>query len=242
MSRKLGWFLATCAVVFLSAGSALAGPIQIAGPVTVSLKAVGSSGSETSTVGVDIDESDGSFEGSGESTSTLWDADWRIEGNADPVVFAFLSIRNTSATTQTYTFNVTVPVAPAITGPTKTSGIVEATLVSDGTAATLSSSGANPIYQASIDGVPFMSLLNAPFSLGAGAFGAANTSASFGLPGQTMVGPPALATISIDYVFRLTRGDSVTLNGNFVVIPEPASCVLAGLGVLGLALLARRRR
>lgn len=62
---------------------------------------------------------------------------------------------------------------------------------------------------------------------------------SFGAPGPDRVGPYTVgANGSMDYTGQLT----VTVSGGVSMVPEPGSVLLLATGMVGLGVVARRRR
>lgn len=240
MRRLLSAALALGAIVFITS-SALANNVIV--------NIVGTDGTTVwrDSVAIPIDP-DGTFFGTGQSNSAAWSLDYLVTGDADPIVTANFSAANLLSTSIGITVTTTLPVSPALGGPTLTSGSVGYT-VTDGSlpsnGATVSTQTGASMYQAYIDGLTagdlFMTLLDDPTTLTAAAGGSATTSASFGLPGQTTVGPGVSTDMSIVYQFDLSARDLVGITGNFVVIPEPTSLALAGLSLVALVAKARRR-
>ena len=177
----------------------------------------------------------------------IWDAQWDWLSNADPFVTNNFTITNNAAVTQNFIITSTigiVPIAPA----SLTSGSVGGSLTDNNTDATLaqmtSNTSGNAIYTALIDGAPYQTLLNHPFSLTVAGLGAnANIGpASFGLPPNSQPGPAIANTIGIRMEFDLTPGDAVSFTSRFeVAVPVPAAVWLFGSGLLGLAGIARRK-
>jgi len=171
---------------------------------------------------------------------------WDVSSDPDPFVNAVFGFTNNTAFVQTYVLTTTLPIAPPIPGGTLMGGSSQITINdSNGNGvATVASVGAGSSYTAQIDGVDVATLHGPAFSLSApGAFLGNTANASFGLPGPSAPGPAALVSIGIRHHITLTPGDSVTLNSNFVVVvPEPVTGALLGLGVAGLAAFGSRRR
>lgn len=215
---------------------------------TVVVNIAGTDGETTWTDEIRIPvDPDGTFFWTGSSTTEAWNADLLLTGDVDPVVVANFSAQNLLGLPITFTVNTFLPVAPPIGVPTLTSGSVAYT-TTDGSlpqnGSTVATLPGSSLYRALIDGVSFMTLFDAPYSLVAAPGGSASDNTDFGLPGQTMPGPPISTSMEITYHFSLTPNDLVSITGNFVAlpIPEPSSIVLCGLGLVAAALLARRAR
>jgi hypothetical protein len=102
-------------------------------------------------------------------------------------------------------------------------------------AATVSAPVGGSIYEGLVNGVPFATLFDAPYSLSP-PFPPTTTSDNASFGGVTPAAINVGDTLSVKHTFVLTAGDGATGNSNFVVIPEPASLVLTCLA--GLAALA----
>ena len=166
-----------------------------------------------------------------------------LDLDSDPVVTGTTAITNTFSTTQHITLLFTLPITP-IPGATLTGGSFRGTVTDrDGDGATLATFGpGTAFYTALIDGADWQTLYPHSQSVAAGQFLSSNVpSTNFGSPIPSLLGPPALTTIGIRLDFTLTPFDSASFTSNHVVnpVPEPQT---AGLLLIGLALLAKRRR
>jgi hypothetical protein len=163
--------------------------------------------------------------------------------DTDPVVTGTTVITNTFNTTQHITLLFTLPVVPILT-PTLTGGSFRGTVTDrDGDGATLATFGpGTALYTALIDGNDWQSLYPDSQSVAAGQFLSSNiANTNFGSPIPSLPGPAVAASIGIRIDFTLTPFDSASFTSNHVVnpVPEPHT---AGLLLLGLALIAKRRR
>lgn len=188
----------------------------------------------------------GFFAGEGTSVTNLWEIQWGLDGDADPVVNSNFTVLNTMGVPQDFSVTVTVPTLPPIPGPTVTSGSLGVVLTDgDLTGGLLTSRASNsaPIYTALIDGAFYDSLLDHPYSLPVGPGDTTSDSASFGLPGVTQPGPPSLTDIGLRIQFTLSAHDIAGITSTFTVlpVPEPSSIALGIAGLLACAAAARRR-
>ena len=162
--------------------------------------------------------------------------------------------KNTGATA-TFTITSSIPVAPIVPS-TLMGGSTGGSVTDDGDAVGgLGTSAPDPFFVGLIDGVPQLatSLHPDPSNFpGAGFPGAfplfggqtVNIPAVFsGLPGPTIPGPPAGATIGIRHRFQLATQDSMGASSFFQVevIPEPATGLLFGGSLVALGLWRRQR-
>jgi len=99
--------------------------------------------------------------------------------------------------------------------------------------------GNTALWTAMVDGNFLASLVDAPFELTSGAFGSADLEgASFGDPIPSLEAAAAQESMSLHLDFVLGAGTTFAVTSNYVAqIPAPA-----GLALLGVAGLARRRR
>jgi hypothetical protein len=183
----------------------------------------------------------------GQQVANTWVLAWDATADADPFVNGFFSIQNNSAVTQTYTFTVTLPIAPPVVPVSTIGGSIGVTVTDtngNGVAA-VGSAGAGFVFNAANDGATTLQLLGPGFTLSAPfAGGSATASASAGLPGGTIASLAANGSISITHTFTLTPGDAVGLTSFYLVnaVPESGTLALFGAGALGLLRFGRRRR
>jgi hypothetical protein len=170
--------------------------------------------------------------------------------NPDPIVSFVGGFTNNNIAAQDFILSVQ-QVVPAIPGSTLIGGSTILTYADsnfDGAGALKNALSGGPGYSGTIDGDNFplpndLELLLA-FNLTPLFPGDATqfVSQTAGLPGPTIPGPAVASTIGITHRFNLSPADSATFNSTFiVVVPEPATGLLAGLGVLLLAALRRAR-
>lgn len=156
-------------------------------------------------------------------------------------------LTNNTASAQTFTIDIYLPtVAQGTSG--LAGGAVSGLLTADGDGGTFSTAGTsawNYFVRAagSQTNTTIASLINAPYSVGAGAFGIAT------IPGQSFGAPiPGMPTVAIGdgmglhLVFNLGAGDHVDFSTTYVLQAVPGPGAGAMLGIAAILGKGRRRR
>jgi hypothetical protein len=233
----------------LAAPGASAGPLPGGAPPVLQLRI------ESSTTNYDyVAEQQGSLNPDGETYSHVgngngveFNVSWDLDVNPDPFIVGTFNLTNTSTTTEEFILTITLPTTP-FPGPNVMGGYFGAFTYTDAnldSTVTINTVGANPFYQALVDGVVVQSM--GSFTLnafgGPGIFGTASQQA-FGTPIPSDPAPGIASSIGTSLRFELSGGDRVSIPIRFEVtpvVPEPATLALVGLG-LGALILRRVRR
>lgn len=167
------------------------------------------------------------------------DIDLTMVYDEDPLVAGAFAAANNSVSDLIFTITFTSPINPAITPSTLYGGSMSGSYTDTGKDGSIlvSTVSPDPLYQGMIDGVDIFSIYPHLSSWTALNFGSGNIAADGDLTNN--VGPQALSTISLEYKFLLSAGDSATMNGVFEVVPEPATLSILGLG--GLLMLRKKK-
>lgn len=173
----------------------------------------------------------------GSMSTAMWGLTWDdITVKEDPFVSFTAGFTNFAGIPMNFVFNITTPILP----------VLPSSLIGGSTAVTYldaNNDGAGGLfnnglgYSGEIDLVNALTMLT-PLSLTPLFPGDVKvTSQVLGLPGPTIPGPPALATIGITHNFNLSSLDQATFNSFFIVepVPEPATLRLTALGLAALA-------
>ncbi len=177
---------------------------------------------------------------------------FEITADPDPSITIVLGVTNQTASTQSFVFEVRMPIDPTLSGSLTADGSVQGTLTdgADRNGATFSSTSDIDIYTALFNpsgggsGTQTASGLFVDpfsFSVAAGASGAPMPAGAFG---PTAFNVTLLDEIGIRIAFDLSPFDVVAFTGTFFVIPEPgtATLLLTGLTILAASGSGRRRR
>ena len=240
--------LGVATAVLIGAAQAFAAPV-----VSIDITSAGG-GYGYSNTQETTDNGDGTFGLSGNAGGPIvgasFNCDWSIVVNEDPQITSTFTLTNISAVTQTFTMNVTLPIAAF--GPTTVQGgyygdAVNGTVYTDANnsgSVTLATVGGTPFYQALVNGILSQGLGSFTLTADCGAGCIGDTSQeSWGTPIPSAPFGPASTNMRIRWNFSLTAGDSVSTKGFFQVepVPEPATLVLMGFGLAAIAGLRLRR-
>jgi PEP-CTERM motif len=171
-----------------------------------------------------------------------------IAGDVDPILTYSLSIKNTTAVTQTYTLSFSSAIAPLITGDYSVYADVGVSLTNDNS--TTADATIAPVSPATKFQVLTLSDGVTPFNAGVDVGGsysrlAIGGTSTFGDASGFVNGTTGLSLNAWELTtsFTLTGGnDAVGISGFAQIIPEPSTyAALLGAGVLGVVALRRRK-
>jgi len=174
---------------------------------------------------------------------------WTVGLKSDPFVTNNINVTNTTTSTQTFIASVVLPIPAFAYDRVVFSSLGVTTTDSNGNnvlsfAKNLSTS----IYQGQVNaatllnldppGLPLTTSDCSPFP---GVSGCSATGAA-GIPAAGLAVPAGTAnSVGIVLTFDLSPGDSAGLTSRFEVVPEPATALLFGIGLVTLALRRSQR-
>lgn len=164
-----------------------------------------------------------------------------VSADPDPFFAVNYAIENKSAVDKSFSLAFSLPIAPAIPGPTMFGYSVARTLT-DADFSGTGFDGPTSIFFMH-DGV---TTVFDPFAGSALiAFPGESVSVpslNVGLPGPTIAGPPVLQELSGGFHTTLSAGDIATYSLFYVAmpVPEPSAAILVAVGVMALGLVRRR--
>jgi hypothetical protein len=156
---------------------------------------------------------------------------------ADPSVSGSFTLTNLSSQTQTFSVAATLGVLP-IAGPTSVSGFYGPVTLTAPIGTPEATLTANPFYEARLDGAAIVSLGNLNVTTSGG------TATILPELFSNQAGPGVSSSIGVGFPgFTLTALDSVEVPFGVTVVsvPEPASAVLFGVGLMISFVVALRR-
>lgn len=148
---------------------------------------------------------------------------------------------NTGSAAQDFEIVLTLPVVVTGSKMTLYGGSVAGSVIGDADGGFFGTTGSNPVWSASTDGMLIADLLSAPISISTNPFQSALVgSGSFGEPIPSAPGPNLTNSLEITLRFTLGAGDSAAFTSILVAqVPAPGAVALLGLaGLVG----SRRRR
>lgn len=182
--------------------------------------------------------------------ANMWEISLPVNGGVtvdpDPSVSLAVAITNLTGGPQTFTFTVVSPVAPPLPGSTLHGGSTSASIAdadgSGGATLQIDPLTSQPMYRGYIDlmmgGGPVLDMLPPDVSsiVVTTPYGTNIATKTLGLgpSGPFLPSGPAMVNIALEHKFELTPADTATFNSTFVVVPEPTTLLLIGLGGLFL--------
>jgi hypothetical protein len=164
----------------------------------------------------------------------------------DPFVTLNFTVINNTAFTQTYTFTVSLPVAPPFPFNATIASSVGVTVTDSDPAfdgsVTAQNVAPEGIYSGQVNGATVLTLMPNPTTVSCAIAprGCSTTLAdNSGLP-SLPAGPGVATSIGIQIKLTLTAGDQVGVTSRFEIVPEPTVAALLGVGLVALVI-ARRR-
>ena len=199
-------------------------------------------------VRLDLTEETGTFVTAADGTSTwvgsvatgTFDLTWNLFFDPDPTVSGSLDVTNNTGATQIFSTSAVVPSTVALPAPAIMSGSSVVTVTDANGLVELSAPPGGAVYSGLIAGVPQRTLFDDPFTLsGPGGFVPEFAVDSFsGEPTITTL--PVGGLLALNHSFLLAPGDTATVNGTFIVVPEPSTVISIVLAVVGVAACRRR--
>jgi hypothetical protein len=179
----------------------------------------------------------------GGHTHTAWAGQWSGVVDVDPAINSAFAITNNTAVDQTFIVTLSLPTVGAITAPSTIFGGTTVSISGAGSQETVSTPAGDFLYRA-FTGAGFVGapadLLPSPFSLSSDPIGLPNAHGPVNYGPANGPGLAAVDSIGIRHAFVLTPGGTATVNGTFVIVPEPTS--LGVLALAGFAVIRRRNR
>jgi hypothetical protein len=178
---------------------------------------------------------------------------WNLQFDPDPFITGSVTLTNLTAVTQNFNLSFSLPVTPAIPGPSLYKGSITATVTdrNNSGSALIDDYTGNGIYAGLIDGTSILPLFAvSPLQCGPGA-GCSATGSDYSAGFGSFIGggPAVNSSIGTTLKFSLSAGDRVTFNTLFEVValdanpvPVPAAVWLLGSAMIGLVGISRRRR
>ncbi|MCA9291063.1 MAG: hypothetical protein KDA25_08040, partial [Phycisphaerales bacterium] len=159
-----------------------------------------------------------------------WQLGWNlsafVNANGDDVINgAFTAVNQGTAEMEIF-FRIDVPFCPLVTDGSLIGGLTQIQMQTNGNGGAVSSGSGPALWTGRLDGETAKQLFVAPYVMSASGASSMSTYSMFGNPFPSAAGPRMLDKATVEYDFRLTDGDQVTVTTNYIFGVDPDAAIV----------------